>query len=56
MVVNYQKLVHQTVHKINKKSSSRLTVNEGHDAKNLDATHNWSITNNNEFVSKHTEG
>jgi hypothetical protein len=56
MVVNHQQHMHQTVHTINKKSNSRFTVKEGHDANNLDATQNWSITNNNESVSTYSEG
>jgi hypothetical protein len=56
MVLNLQQHMHQTVHTINKKYNSRFTVKEGHDAKNLDATHNWSITNNNDFISKYAEG
>jgi hypothetical protein len=40
MVLNPQQHMHQSVHTINKKSNSRSTVKEGHDAKNLDATQN----------------
>jgi hypothetical protein len=53
MLVNPQQDMHQTVHTINKKSNSRFTVKEGHDANNLDATQNWSVINTNEFVSKY---
>jgi hypothetical protein len=56
IVVTPQQYMHQTVHTINKKSNSRFTVKEGHGAKNLDATQNWSITNINEFVSQYAEG
>jgi hypothetical protein len=56
MVVNPQQHIHQTVHTINKKSNSRFTVKEGHDANNLDATHNWFIINTYECVSKYAEG
>jgi hypothetical protein len=44
MVVNPQQHLHQTVHKINKKSNSKFIVKESHDAKKMDATHIWSIT------------
>jgi hypothetical protein len=40
MVVNPQQHMHQAVHTINKKSNSRFTVKEGHDAKNPDTTQN----------------
>jgi hypothetical protein len=56
MVVNNQQHMRQTVHIINKKSNSRFTVKEGHDAKNVYAIQNWSIINTNEFVSTYTEG
>jgi hypothetical protein len=56
MAVNPQQHMHQTVHTINKKSNSGFTVKEGQDAKNVDATQNWSITNNNELISKYAEG
>jgi hypothetical protein len=56
MEVNPQQNMHQTVHTINKKPNSRLIVKEGHDAKNLDATQNWSVTNTNKFVTKYAEG
>jgi hypothetical protein len=56
MVVNPQQHMHQAVHTINKKFNSRFTVKEGHDAKNLDATQNWSATKANEFISKCAEG
>jgi hypothetical protein len=56
IVVNHRQHMHQTVHKINKKFNSRFTVKEGHEAKDLDATHNWSTTKTNEFVSKYAEG
>jgi hypothetical protein len=48
--------MHQAVQKINKKSNSRFKVKEGHDAKNLDATQNWSTTKINKFISKYAEG
>jgi hypothetical protein len=56
MVANPQQYMHQTIHTINKKSDSRLTVKEGRDAKSLDATQNWSICNTNEFVSTYVDG
>jgi hypothetical protein len=56
MVVNPQQHLHQAVHTINKKSNSRLTVKEGHDAKNFDATQNWSAIKTDLFISKYTEG
>jgi hypothetical protein len=56
MVVNPQQHMHQAVHTINKKSNSIFTVKEGHDAKNIDATQNWSATKTNLFISKYTEG
>jgi hypothetical protein len=56
MVVNPQQNIFQAVHTINKKSNSRFTVQEGYDAKNLDATQNWSATKTNEFISKYSEG
>jgi hypothetical protein len=56
LTVNPQQRMHQTGHTINTKYNSRFTVKEGRDANNLDATHNWSITNNNECVSKDAEG
>jgi hypothetical protein len=56
MVVNPQQHMHQAVHTINKKSNSRFTVKKGRDAKNLDATQNWSATKTNEFISKYAEG
>jgi hypothetical protein len=56
MVASPQKHMHQAVHTKNKKSNSRFTVKEGHDAKNLDATQNWSATKTNEFISKYAEG
>jgi hypothetical protein len=56
MVMNPQHHMHQTVYTINKKSNSRLTVKEGHDAKNLDVNQNWSVINTNEFVSKYEAG
>jgi hypothetical protein len=52
MVVNPQQHLHKTVHTINKKSNSRFIVKEGHNAKNVDAPQNWSITKTNQFVSK----
>jgi hypothetical protein len=48
--------MYQIIHTINKKSNSRFTMNEGHDATHLDVAQNWSVTNTNEFVSKYTEG
>jgi hypothetical protein len=45
----------RAVHTINKKSNSRFTVKEGHDAKNLDATQHWS-SKKNLFISKYAEG
>jgi hypothetical protein len=56
MVVNPQQHMHQVVHTINKNSNSRFTVKEGHDAKNLDATQNWSATKTNLFMYKYAEG
>jgi hypothetical protein len=56
MVVNPQQHMHQDVHTINKKSKSRFTVKEGHDAKNIDAPQNWSATKTNLFISKYAEG
>jgi hypothetical protein len=56
MVVNPQQHMHQAVHTINKKSNSRFTVKDGHDAKNLGATQNGSATKTNLFISKYTEG
>jgi hypothetical protein len=56
MVVNPQQHMHQAVHTINKKSNSRFTVMEGHDAKNLNATQIWSTTKTNLFISKYAEG
>jgi hypothetical protein len=56
IVVNLQQHMHQAVHTINKNSNSRFTVKEGHDAKNLDTTQNWSATKANFFISKYTEG
>jgi hypothetical protein len=56
MVVNPQQHMHQAVHTINKKSNSRFTGKEGHDAKTLDATQNWSATKTNLFISKYAEG
>jgi hypothetical protein len=56
MVVNPQQYMHQTVHTINKTYNSRFTVKEVHDAKNLDATQKWSVTNTNESISKYAEG
>jgi hypothetical protein len=56
MVVNHQQKMHQKLHTINNKYNSRFTVKEGHDAKNLDATQNWSVTNTNKSVSKYAEG
>jgi hypothetical protein len=53
MVLNTQQHMHQTVQTINKKSNSRFTVTEGHDAKNLDATQNWFTTKTKEFISKY---
>jgi hypothetical protein len=55
MVVNTQQHMHQAVHTINKKSNSRLTVKEGHDANNLGAIQNWSATKTNLFISKYAE-
>jgi hypothetical protein len=52
IVVNPQQHMHQAVHTINKKSNSRLTMKEGYDAKNLDATQNWSANKTNLFISK----
>jgi hypothetical protein len=56
MVVNPKQHMHQAVHTINKNSSSRFTVKEGHDAKKIDATQNWSATKTNLFISKYAEG
>jgi hypothetical protein len=56
MVVNPQQHMQQIVHTINRKFNSRFTMKEGHNANNLDATHNWYVTNNNEFISKYAEG
>jgi hypothetical protein len=56
MAVNPQQHMHQTVHTINKKSNSRCTVKEGHDANNLGITQSWSITYTNLFLSKYAEG
>jgi hypothetical protein len=56
MVVNHQKQMHQAVQTINKRSNSIFTVKEGRDAKNLEATQNWSATKTNEFISKYAEG
>jgi hypothetical protein len=50
--VNPQQHMNQAVHAIKKKSNSRFTVKEGHDAKNLNATQNWSATKTNLFISK----
>jgi hypothetical protein len=55
MVVNPQEYIHQTEHTINKKPNSSFTVKEVHNAKNLDATQNWSATKTNGFISKYTE-
>jgi hypothetical protein len=48
--------MHQSFYTINKMSNSRFTVKEGHDANNLDATHNWSATKTHLFISKYVEG
>jgi hypothetical protein len=56
MVVNPQQHMHQAIHPLNKKSNSRFTVKEGHDAKNLNATQNWSATKTDEFISKYADG
>jgi hypothetical protein len=56
MDVKPQQHMHQAFHTINKKSNSIFTVKEGHDAKNLDATQNWSATKTNLFISKYAEG
>jgi hypothetical protein len=55
IVVNPKQHMHQAVHTINKKSNSIFTTKEGHDAKNLDTTQNWSTTKTNEFISKYAE-
>jgi hypothetical protein len=56
MVVNTQQHINQAVHTINKKSNSRCTVKEGHDAKNIGATKNWSTTKTKLCMSKYAEG
>jgi hypothetical protein len=56
MVVNIQQHMHQAVHTINKKSNSRFTLKEGHDAKNLDVTQNWSATKTNLSISLYAGG
>jgi hypothetical protein len=56
MVANPEQHLHQAVHTIKKKSNSIFTVKEGHDAKNLDATQNWSATKTNLSIYKYAEG
>jgi hypothetical protein len=56
MVMNSQQNMHQAFYTINKKYNSRFTVKDGHDAKNINATQNWSTTKTNEFISRYAEG